>query len=78
VEKLSGMESTAQKIKAWREANGLTPEEAAARARVSLPTWSRWENGRRKVAASRAVEIEALTGIPSNELRPDIFKDVAA
>src|SRR5262245_58497150 len=36
------------KLRAWREANGLTQREAAAEVGVSQPTWSEWEAGRSK------------------------------
>lgn len=40
---------TAEAIRAWREAEGLTQERAAALAGVTRVAWARWEGGTRPV-----------------------------
>lgn len=68
--KISAM-STA--LKTWRVGAQLDAESAAREAGVSLPTWSRWETGRRRVPAERVPDLSKLTGIPMSDLRPDVF-----
>ena len=60
-------------LKSWREKAQIGIEAAACEAQVSAPTWSRWENGRRRIPAARALRIEELTGISRHDLRPDVF-----
>ena len=43
---------------------------------VDKSTVLRWERG--KITAERAVQVEAMTGIPRSSLRPDIFAAVEA
>ena len=45
--KKSGEPLTPERIKAIREALGLTQAEAAERVRVSQSVWSAWERGTR-------------------------------
>jgi DNA-binding transcriptional regulator YdaS (Cro superfamily) len=40
---------------------------------VNKTTVMRWED--RRVPAERVIEIEARTGIPRHDLRPDIYPD---
>jgi len=40
---------------------------------VKQPVVSRWLSGKDKIPPLRANQIEKLTGIPREEIRPDIF-----
>jgi len=40
---------------------------------VKQPMISRWLSGKDKIPPLRATQIEKLTGIPREEIRPDIF-----
>jgi DNA-binding transcriptional regulator YdaS (Cro superfamily) len=40
---------------------------------VSQPVVSEWLGGKAKIPPKRASEIAKLTGIPREEIRPDIF-----
>jgi DNA-binding transcriptional regulator YdaS (Cro superfamily) len=66
-------------LRDWRM--NLAPEfrslEAAARLLgVSKAQLSRYENGLRKVAPERVGHFEAITKIPREVLRPDVFGPV--
>jgi DNA-binding transcriptional regulator YdaS (Cro superfamily) len=62
-------------ITKYRADNNLSLEALGSLMGVNKSTVLRWEEG--QVTAERAVEIEAATGIPRHELRPDIFGAVA-
>jgi len=49
----------------------MSLEELAAEFGVNKTTVHRWEEGR--IPAERVVEVEAVTGIPRHELRPDLW-----
>jgi len=59
----------------YRTDNNLSLEALGEKFGVNKSTVLRWEEG--QVTAERAVEIEAITGIPRQKLRPDIFGDAA-
>jgi DNA-binding transcriptional regulator YdaS (Cro superfamily) len=59
------------KLKNWR--GDRRAEDVAAKLRVTVAMWSRWETGSRQIPANRVLDIEALTGVSRHELRPDIF-----
>jgi len=65
------------KLRTWRKAQKITAAEAGAKIGVSSVQWFRMETGDRAVAADKVLQVEAMTGIPRTELRPDIFKEVA-
>ena len=67
------MEGMSTSLKAWRAKAQIDARSAAAEAGVSLPTWSRWETGQRRVPPVRVPDIERITGISRHELRPDIY-----
>lgn len=58
-------------ILAIRESRGLTCEQAALLANVHFTTWARWE--RNGLPAARVLEVEKATGIPRQQLRPDMY-----
>lgn len=48
----------------------------AASLNISPPTVSQWINGVRQVPAARCPDIERLTGVRCEELRPDVAWEV--
>lgn len=64
-------------LKDWRIAKDKTVAQAAEDAGVTPAMWSRWENNRREVPPKRVVRLAALTGIPCETLRPDVFGEAA-
>jgi len=65
-------------LKDWRIRAQLSAEEAARQVRVSLPTWSRWETGTRRVAAERLNDVVRVTGLAPEVIRPDLAGVFAA
>lgn len=64
-----------EQIITWRKS--LTPptlEHAGKLLGVSAVQVLRYERGERGIPATKAAEIERVTGIPRHELRPDIFE----
>ena len=61
-------------ITAYRSAEGLSLSQFAERVGVSRSYACQWETGARRVPAERAVYIERITGIPREQLRPDLFQ----
>jgi transcriptional regulator with XRE-family HTH domain len=59
-------------LKEWRVAAQISAEEAARQARVSVPTWSRWETGMRRVPAERLNDVVRVTGLAPETIRPDL------
>lgn len=57
----------------FRKSKGLTLDAAAALFGVDRTTILRWERGAPPVPARRLHEIEKVTGIRREKLRPDIF-----
>lgn len=57
----------------WRKKNKLLGSEVAAEIGVTQATWSRWESQSRRVPAERVADVERMTGIPRDHIRPDIF-----
>ena len=62
-------------LKSWRARVNRTADDVAKEAGVTLAMWSRWETGARRIPAERVIDIERITGIPRNELRPDVFAE---
>ncbi|MDQ0305303.1 transcriptional regulator [Ancylobacter polymorphus] len=60
-------------LRTWRAEAQLDANSAATGVGVSLPTWSRWETGRRRVPAERVLDVERITGISRHDLRPDLY-----
>ena len=65
---------TKSAISIFRKERGLTLDAAADVFGVNRRTLIRWEQSAPPVPIKRIVEIEAITGIPRDELRPDIFQ----
>lgn len=57
----------------FRKSSGLTLDGAAELFKVDRTTILRWERGEPPVPVKRLDEVERITGIPRNQLRPDIF-----
>jgi len=63
-----------EKLTTWRKTlEAPTLENAARLLGVSAVQVHRYEKGDRRIPAERAAQVEAITGIPRHELRPDIF-----
>ena len=60
-------------ITAYRSMMGLSLSRFAESVGVSRSYVCQWETGARRVPAERAVQIERITGIPREQLRPDLF-----
>ncbi|GAN55223.1 hypothetical protein Tasa_041_018 [Tanticharoenia sakaeratensis NBRC 103193] len=58
-------------IRDARRLNGKSLQEVSSEAGVHFTTWAKWERGR--VPAVRVLDVERITGIPREELRPDLF-----
>lgn len=56
----------------YREANRKTLDELGTALGVDKSTMLRWERGR--VPAERVLDVERLTGISRDVLRPDLAK----
>lgn len=50
-----------ERLRAWREAEGLSQVVAAEMADVRQATWSDWENDRKKPQIEQAVAIQRIT-----------------
>jgi transcriptional regulator with XRE-family HTH domain len=60
------------KLRDWRKAQGFSIEEAGRMVGISGVQWHRYEAGTRSVAPERVPDIARVTGIPAEELRPDL------
>lgn len=58
-------------ISEYRRAHGLTLEALGQRLAVDKTTVMRWEA--RRVPADRVLDVERVTGISRERLRPDLF-----
>jgi DNA-binding transcriptional regulator YdaS (Cro superfamily) len=66
-----------QELVSWRKSlDGNTLEEAGKLLGVSGVQVHRYEKGTRKIPATKVAEVERITGIPRERLRPDIFEGV--
>lgn len=59
-------------LKAYREASKMTLSQLAEKFGVQRAAVCKWE--RRGVPPSRLPEVERVTGIPIQELRPDLWQ----
>lgn len=51
-----------------------TQAKAAKGLGVTRQTVNSWKMGRIRIPAEKVIEIEKTTGIPRNELRPDLWE----
>lgn len=65
--------STNTAFAGFRKSSGLTLDGVAEIFKVDRTTVLRWERGTPPVPVKRLDEVEAVTGIPRQELRPDVF-----
>jgi transcriptional regulator with XRE-family HTH domain len=56
----------------WREREGLSKAQAAARLGVPRATWFRWETGNRRIGTENLPKVQQITGIPRRQLRADL------
>lgn len=59
-------------LKQHRTARGLTQAEFGAKLGVPDVTVSRWETGERRIDVAFVPKVSAETGIPAEQLRPDL------
>lgn len=57
----------------FRKDRNLTVDEAAAMLGVNRATMLRWEVGDPEIPVKRLEDVERITGIPRQQLRPDLF-----
>lgn len=63
-----------EQLKKWRLAEGLSAADAGKKIGVSKMQWYRMEKGERNIAATNVKLLEQITGIPAEQLRPDVFE----
>jgi transcriptional regulator with XRE-family HTH domain len=61
-----------EKLKTWRSGLGLSLDEAGQLIGVSGVQWHRYETGARRISSDKVPSIAKATGIPAEELRPDL------
>lgn len=64
-----------QELLAWMAANGVTQTALAASLGVTQGAVSQWMSAG-VVPVRRAAQLNRLTGIPLDQLRPDVFGEV--
>ena len=74
-----------ERLRRWRDQEGLTQIDAAMRLGVNPSMWSRWESGAWRPSTRHAASLEQMTGIPvaawhaepgpSDEAPPDLPPD---
>ena len=67
-------------IKAYLKEHSMSQEEFATKLGVTQGLVWQWLEGRTRITAERAVEIEAATGgkVTRHELRPDLYPEERA
>lgn len=60
-----------------RADTGKSLDDLATPLGVNKSTVMRWENGEVPIPVGRLSELSAMTGIPREQLRPDIFGEAA-
>lgn len=74
------METEPHPLTIWRENLPEKERSFATAGRilgVDAATVYRYEKGLRRITAEKAIRFEAVTGIPRNVFRPDIFMPAA-
>lgn len=56
----------------YRSTNGLTQKHLADLLGVQPPAVCKWES--KRVPAERVLDVARVTGIPKEQLRPDLFR----
>jgi DNA-binding XRE family transcriptional regulator len=64
-------------LKNYRKERSLTRAALARDLDVSKTTIARWEEGKRRMELKQVINVARKTGIPANELRPDLAKLMA-
>ena len=64
------MQSYMERLRAWRTANGVTQQEAAALLGISDSMLSRIERGERQLQPLVAIRASRLIGVPVRDLLP--------
>lgn len=58
----------------YRATADLSLEALGEKFKVNKTTIMRWEKGEVPIPVNRLAEISTVTGIPREELRPDVFQ----
>ena len=58
----------------WREANGYNQIEAGRLLGVSAAQVCRYESGKKRIPPEKVPAVSAITGIPPELLRPDVYR----
>jgi DNA-binding XRE family transcriptional regulator len=58
----------------FRHDSETSLDDAAKHFGVNKTTFWRWEAGKVSIPVARIVEFETFTGIPREQLRPDVFR----
>jgi transcriptional regulator with XRE-family HTH domain len=61
----------------WRQANGYSLYQAGKLLGVSGSQVCRYENGKKRVPPEKVPAISAITGIPPELIRPDVYRAVS-
>ena len=61
-----------EKIRSWRKDRAISIDAAGSLVGVSGVQWHRYESGARRIPAEKVALVSKLTGIPPQELRPDL------
>jgi transcriptional regulator with XRE-family HTH domain len=59
------------RLKAMRDAAGLTQQQLADAASLSLPTFRHWEQGQREPSWPNVVALADALGVSCDDFRPD-------
>jgi DNA-binding transcriptional regulator YdaS (Cro superfamily) len=62
----------------WIISNKLTMRSAAERLDVACGTVHKWSTGKMNVGLNSVAKVERITGIPREELRPDVYSSERA
>jgi DNA-binding transcriptional regulator YdaS (Cro superfamily) len=57
----------------WIASNKLTMRSAAERLGATCGTVSKWASGKMLVGLNSVAKVERVTGIPREQLRPDVY-----
>lgn len=69
---------TAAELKAWREREGLTLDDASERLDVGRRSYIRYENGERPIPASLVAQLVDLVVLPAPEALPSLSPSTTA
>ena len=68
------MDMSSETLRFRKAGFGLSKAEIGRRMGVSRPTVSNWFRGVMLIPAERLIELERVSGIPREQLRPDLYR----